>query len=400
MATPWANAQVAHLLSVQRATAMVEDRQTAEKSGPSEYNEVVITKNAETIDAFSSHVILVKMERAYLRGRVNVMTQALQVEDGSLPQRLTVQNAYMELRTDSKTTAVVVVRNSTAYPQTLKRKTPVAWAVATTAMSEPPVMTQLLEGEEPHISQSPRLTVRQRQGRLLEELDLNWLGIMAPRIGRFCPITLGGIPWCLFTGTGQTGLYPFYWACNKNYWMIPLSRNNLNRFPHLWWKRSIANCMRCWIWVLYNPARVCVCNAVVLVRKKDGSLHFCINFHHLNACIKKASYPLPRIQEALEHLAGAGYFSFLDLKLWFWQIKMEEASKPYTTFTIGNLGFFECHHMPFGLCNALATFQRLRQNCLGELNIVYCLIYLDDIVIFLQMVEKTSTPVVGGLWPI
>ena len=73
--TPWVNAWVVHLLSVQRDTATVEDRQTAEKSGPSEYNEVVITKNTETIDAFSSHVIPMKMERAYLGRRINVMTQ-------------------------------------------------------------------------------------------------------------------------------------------------------------------------------------------------------------------------------------------------------------------------------------------------------------------------------------
>ena len=77
LATLWVNTQVAHLLSVQRATATVEDSQTAENSGLSEYNEVVITKNVETIDAFSSHVIPMKMEKAFLRGRINVMTQAL-----------------------------------------------------------------------------------------------------------------------------------------------------------------------------------------------------------------------------------------------------------------------------------------------------------------------------------
>ena len=85
----------------------------------------------------------------------------------------------------------------------------------------------------------------------------------------------------------------------------------------------------------------------VLVRKKDGSLGFCINFCHLNAHMKKDSYPLPRIQKALQSLVGVGHFSCLDLKLGFWQIKMEELSKQYTTFTVGNLGFLECDHMPF-----------------------------------------------------
>ena len=104
--------------------------------------------------------------------------------------------------------------------------------------------------------------------------------------------------------------------------------------------------------------------------------------------MKKDSYPLPRIQEALESLVGAGHFSCLDLKLGFWKIKMEEASKQYATFTVGNLGFFECNHMPFGLCNVLATFQMLMQNCLGELNLIYYLIYLDDIIVFSQTAEE------------
>ena len=67
---------------------------------------------------------------------------------------------------------------------------------------------------------------------------------------------------------------------------------------------------------------------------------------------------------------------------------MDKSSKQYTAFTVGNLGFFECDHMPFGLCNVPATFQQLIQNCLGKLNLTYCLIYLDDIVIFLQMAEE------------
>ena len=66
------------------------------------------------------------------------------------------------------------------------------------------------------------------------------------------------------------------------------------------------------------PSQSAWCNAVVLVRKKDGGLLFCIDFFHLNACTKKDSYPLPRIQEALESLVGAGHFSCLDLKLGFW----------------------------------------------------------------------------------
>ena len=124
------------------------------------------------------------------------------------------------------------------------------------------------------------------------------------------------------------------------------------------------------------------CNAVVLVWKKDGGLHFCIDFRKLNARTKKDSYPLPRIQEMLESLEGSHIFSSFNFKLGFWQVEMDEASKQYTAFTVGLLGFFECKCMPFGLCNTPVTFQRLMQNCLGELNLTYCLIYLDDVIMF------------------
>ena len=147
-----------------------------------------------------------------------------------------------------------------------------------------------------------------------------------------------------------------------------------------------------------RPSQSAWCNAVVLVWKKDGSLWFCIDFCCLNAHMKKDSYPLPRIQEVLESLVGAEHFSCLDLKSGFWQIKMEEALKQYTAFTVGNLGFFKCDCMPFGLCNALATFQWLIQNCQGELNLIYCLIYLDDLIVFSQDHRGTPPPIACCVW--
>ena len=68
---------------------------------------------------------------------------------------------------------------------------------------------------------------------------------------------------------------------------------------------------------------------------------------------------------------------------------MDKALKQYTAFTLGNVGFFECECMLFGNCNALPAFQRLMQNCLGVLNMTYCLIYLDDIIFFQRQREST-----------
>ena len=88
------------------------------------------------------------------------------------------------------------------------------------------------------------------------------------------------------------------------------------------------------------------------------------------------------IQETLESMAGAMHFSTMDLNSGFWQVKMALESQQYTAFTVGNLGFYEFTHMPFGLCNAPATFQHLMQNSFGELNLTYCIIYQDDVIVF------------------
>ena len=121
-----------------------------------------------------------------------------------------------------------------------------------------------------------------------------------------------------------------------------------------------------------HPSQSPWCNAVVLVQKKDGTLCFCVDFRCLNMRMKKDSYPLPHIQEALESMAGSAHFSSMDFKSGFWQIKMAPESQQYTAFTVGNLRFYEFIRMPFGLCNTPATFQPLMQNTLGELNLTYC----------------------------
>lgn len=131
-----------------------------------------------------------------------------------------------------------------------------------------------------------------------------------------------------------------------------------------------------------RPSKSPFSSNVVLVRKKDGSLRFCIDFRKLNSRTIKDAYTLPRIDETIDTLIGAKYFSKLDLRSGYWQVEMSEKDKQKTAFTVGNLGFYECNRMAFGLTNAPATFQRLMERCMGELNLKECLIFLDDILIF------------------
>ena len=127
---------------------------------------------------------------------------------------------------------------------------------------------------------------------------------------------------------------------------------------------------------------------VVLVGKKDGSLRFCIDLRKLNSRTNKDAYSLPRIEESLDCLSGAIIFTSLDLKAGYWQVEMEENSIPYTAFTIGPLRFCECVHMPFGLMNAPDTFQHFMESCLGDYHLKYCIIYLEDIIIFYKTQEE------------
>ena len=131
-----------------------------------------------------------------------------------------------------------------------------------------------------------------------------------------------------------------------------------------------------------RPSKSPWCNAIVLVRKKDRTLQFCIDYRKLNSRTKKDLFPLPHMQETMESMVGARFFSSMDLKSGFWQVRMSEKSWQYTAFTVGSLGMYEFLRMPYGLCNAPATFQRLMQNCLGELNLTYALVYLDDVIVY------------------
>jgi len=118
----------------------------------------------------------------------------------------------------------------------------------------------------------------------------------------------------------------------------------------------------------------------VLVRKKYDSWRFCVDYRRLNAVTTKDSYPLPHIDDTLDYITGSGWFSSLDMRGGYWQVEVAPEARPKTAFTIGQ-GLWQFRVMPFGLCNAPATFERLMERVLAAVPRDRCVVYLDDLLV-------------------
>ena len=127
---------------------------------------------------------------------------------------------------------------------------------------------------------------------------------------------------------------------------------------------------------------------VVIARKSDGSLRMCVDYRMLNQRTVNDAYALPRTEDIFDRLAGSKMCSVLDMKSGYHQVEIDEEHKLRTAFTVGPLAFYEYNRMGFGLTNSHATYQRLMEDCLGDLHFDICMIFIDDLVIFSDTYEE------------
>ena len=380
-----------------RSMNPTEPMPTNTNQDPLYLNEKVFLKNKCTIPGFESTVVRARTHRTMMMGyRLNIITQAPYIEDrANLPVGVYVIPTYSELCDGSQSVAIVL-RNLTGKPVHLLAGQVIARVLAANVIPAGKPTPELIKklDEQDLESAPPKLSIEERQQLLMQLLKqeggLDELTQWMPELTQKFEQMMMEYHDIFSLDKNEIG------CTDAAEHIIEL----LDEEPFKEKFRQIAlpllDEVQEHLQEMLDGGAICPsqspwCNAVVLVWKKDGGLQFCIDFRRLNARTKKDSYPLPHMQETMESMVGAWFFSTMDLKSGFWQVKMAEKSRQYTAFTVGSMGIFEFLRMPYGLCNTLATFQRLMQNCLGELNLMYALIYLDDVIIFSRTEEEHLT---------
>ncbi|KAL2102455.1 hypothetical protein ACEWY4_001623 [Coilia grayii] len=138
---------------------------------------------------------------------------------------------------------------------------------------------------------------------------------------------------------------------------------------------------------IISESRSPYASPIVVVRKKSGKVRMCVDYRTLNQRTIPDQYTVPRIEDALHCLSGSKWFSVLDLRSGYYQIPMSEADKEKTAF-ICPLGFYQFERMPQGICGAPATFQRVMERTVGDMNFLEVLVYLDDLIVFGRTLEE------------
>ena len=181
--------------------------------------------------------------------------------------------------------------------------------------------------------------------------------------------------------------------CDKIKHTIPTTSDKPVYLPHraipVQLQAEVRKCLETWQRQgIIRPSNSPYASQVVIVRKKTGEIRLCIDFRALNKVSRRDSFPLPRVEEALQAVQSAMWFTCFDLAQGYLQLAMMESDIHKTAFRAGSSGLFEFTRMPFGLSNAGASFCRLMEMCIGDQQFVTLLFYLDDICVFSSTIDE------------
>ena len=371
---PWSTTRVVQLLSCRLGMAIhaFEGTETLVEGASGGFlegsiNELVMVWESVCLGPFQTEIIEGRV-KPLLGDTSYMMITPLRVEGHPretkpLPPGLHILHAYTCLKNGSGRVSLVV-RNVSDSHIFLKKGVPVGGGVVSASLVQPTKLSPEMEAALGAESQPEPMSVAVRQEKLLEKLNLDGLAHWSPEnvvAARELVLAYHDVFALESNELGCTSAIE-HKICIEN---DEPFKEQFQRIPPPLLEEVCTSLRDMLEAGAIHPSQSPWCNAVVLVWKKDGTLHFCVDFRCLNVRMKKDLYPLPQIQEALESMAELAHFSSMDFKLGFWQIKMAPGSQQYMAFTVGNLGFYEFTSMLFRLCNAPATFQCLMQNTLG-----------------------------------
>ena len=338
LAVPWSSSRISWLMrDVTARLGQVVINDVANKPiAPLDVDKVVRVASKCTVPPFGHKVIHGKVSLVLHGCRLNVMTHGLEKRSPSLPLGIDVQTAYSTLANGSNRVPVIL-RNNTQDWLEIKKGVPIARMVTANAI---PKVTHILPAGNPH--EQSTLTEAERQELLLEKLDLTGLEEWPTEQAKKAHSLLREYHDIFSLEKHYTG----HTKAAKHSLVLkdpdtPPFKERFRRIPPPQLDEVCAHLKMMLDAGVIRPSNSPWCNAVVLVTKKDGSLHFCIDFRRLNSLTVKDSHPLPHICETLESLAGAAHYTTIDMNLGFWQVLMDDESKQYTAFTLGSVR--ACH---------------------------------------------------------
>ena len=363
---------------------------------PVDLDEPVLLKDKVIIPVFASQIVHVQTQKMFMKGHhLNVMVQPQYLEEkAKLPVGLYIPQVYTEMKDGSQNVSMVL-RNGTGKPMHLAARPLVGRIVAANLVPDAVALLELEAKLAKDREPEPPLTMEQCQELLMKVLEEN--GSLGKLKGWKKEMALKA-KWLLMEFHHIFCLEKNEMGCTNDIEHViellpeqdePFKERFRRLAPHEV-EEVHQHIQEMLDGGAIQPSQSPWCNAIILVRKKDGTLRFC----RLQASEHTHKERFISDTQMSGNYAVLGWSSLLlhhGPQKRLLQVKVSEDSRQYVAFIIGSMGLYKFLRMPYGLCNTPVMFQHLMQNCLGELNLSFAMVYLDDMIMYSEMPEDHLT---------